>query len=394
MIVTLGITRFNDNVFMFPKNGENQYTNKPDGGLWGSSLDINGDYISDWASFVFNNYYRTKHYCHGMMYELNPLARILRIETPQDYIDLLKEYGTYPNPKFVSNYNLDKLFIDWDAIAEKYDAVHISHRAFMFWRLPCDERIDDAVSQLGSEPADLYSYDCESWVICRPEAIDFSTIRRITVNKEGQIMFKEKYLAFNEIDIADMLNMRRESQEMGLTSMHDTIVLKDNTRVRYIDATVDQYIDYLTKYDYKMKRNDFDRMITAIRSLPNANEDTIEICNLLLGNRNYFKKLTFNGDGSYRTNRIYFDASAGQLIVMVSLHKYDKVAQDYIKTLSEAEALKWVFKHFDTVCFSGPYNCYTVEGFQKEIIDKRERELLDDYYDELWSSTDDMPLHE
>lgn len=394
MIVTLGITNFDYDAFMIPKNGEFQYTNKPDGGLWGSSVNISSGYISEWARFVVCERYRTKHYCRGIMYDLDPLARVLKIETPQDYIDVLKEYGIHPNPKFVSNYKLDKLFIDWDAIVEKYDAVHISHEVVMFWSFPWGKCIDDAVSQLGAEPTDLYSYSCESWIICHPSAIDFSTIRRITINEEGYIMFKDKYPAFDERDIADMLNMRREMQKNDIKPNRDTIVLKDGSRIKYTDATVDQYIDYLTKYDYKMKRRDFDRMITAIRSLPNANKDTTEVCNLLLGNRDYFKKLTFNGDGSYRTNRIYFDASSGQLISMLSLYKYDKVAQDYVKTLSEAEQLKWMFKHFDTVCFSGPYNCDTVEDFQKEMIKQRERELLDDYYDELWSNTDDMPLHE
>ena len=210
---------------------------------------------------------------------------------------------------------------------------------------------------------------------------------------ENPIMFKEKYPTFDKKDIADMLVTRREMHDNNIQPGRDTFDLKDDTQIKYIDATVEQYIEHLTKYDYTMKRKEFDRMITAIRSLPNANKDTIEVCNLLLGNRNYLKKMVFASDTSYRTNRIWFDAHTGQLVVMAFFRNYDKVAHEYVKTLSESEQLKWIFKHFDTVYFSGPYKCDTVEGFQKEILYQKELDALDDY-DQLWIDTVDMLLYE
>lgn len=92
MILTLGIKEFDDDIFEIPYNSiEYQFLNKPAGGLWGSTFTPNDSYVSDWARFVFGERFNIPKYHRGIAYELNPMARVLNVETHDDFINLLKD---------------------------------------------------------------------------------------------------------------------------------------------------------------------------------------------------------------------------------------------------------------------------------------------------------------
>ena len=62
--------------------------------------------------------------------------------------------------------------------------------------------------------------------------------------------------------------------------------------------------------------------------------------------------------------------------------------------MSDVERFKWALSHFDKIYFQCPKWCNTEVDFMLCVTEQQKLDELDTYYDELWSSTDDMPLHE
>lgn len=187
MILTLGIDNFDKDKFEIPHNSEkSQFLNKPVGGLWGSTFTPNYNYVSDWAMFVFENDFATSIYRNGIAYELNSNARVLDIDTRYDFVKLLKNFGRLSLPGCALICSQNKRFIDWDKIVKLYDAVHFSRETVMSCRfIMNEERLDNGEVFTVSN---LYSYDCESWVVCNPDVIDMTSIRKIEMDGEGRLV--------------------------------------------------------------------------------------------------------------------------------------------------------------------------------------------------------------
>jgi len=187
VILTLGIDNFDKDKFEIPHNSEkSQFLNKPVGGLWGSTFTPNYNYVSDWAMFVFENDFATSIYRSGIVYKLNSNARVLNIDTHYDFVKLLKNFGCVSLPEYTLIYSQNKRFIDWDKIVKFYDAVHFSREAVMSCRfIMNEEQLDNGEVFTVSN---LYSYDCESWVVCNPDVIDMKSICKIEIGNKGQLV--------------------------------------------------------------------------------------------------------------------------------------------------------------------------------------------------------------
>lgn len=136
--------------------------------------------------FVFEEDFATSIYCNGIVYELNSNARVLDVKTHDDFISLLKNFGCLSLPGCALICSQNKRFIDWDKIVEFYDAVHFSREVVTSCRfIMNEERLDNGESFTVSN---LYSYDCESWVVCNPDVIDTESIRKIEVDDKGRLV--------------------------------------------------------------------------------------------------------------------------------------------------------------------------------------------------------------
>ena len=187
MILTLGIDSFDRDKFEVPHNSErSQFLNKPVGGLWGSTFTPDRNYVSDWARFVFENDFNIFMNNYGIGYELKLGARVLNVKTHADFVRLLKDVGC----SLLQGCNLicskNKRFIDWDKIVKLYDAVYFSREAVMSCRFIMNkEQLDNGEVFTVSN---LYSYDCESWVVCNPDVIDMKSICKIEIGNKGQLV--------------------------------------------------------------------------------------------------------------------------------------------------------------------------------------------------------------
>ena len=390
MILTLGIKKFDDDVFEIPYNSiEFQFLNKPAGGLWGSTFTPDDEYVSDWARFVFGECFNLPKYYHGIAYDLNPLARVLNIETLEDFIKLLKDAGCLSMLDYGSLFINDKRYIDWDAIVEHYDAVHFGREAVMSCRFIMDRKFQDGDDIF--TVSDLYSYDCECWVICQPVAIDFDTVHEVTVNSKGELTVNKKYPSISREEVKRTIDLYKSLDPNRKKYYHDYIELLDGTKILREHSTIDQFIEWYTKDDRTISRKEFDRLITIIRDNKYADEDTKLICNHLLGNRKYFKKIRLGFDGSYRANRIWFNDNCGHLEVDIYDTQRDfPEVKSATKDMSAVDLLKWMYKHFDTIYLSAPSVCKTTSDIEDNVDRRRILNEYDEFYDDhIWSCTDD-----
>jgi hypothetical protein len=127
------------------QNGMGRLMNKPDNCLWTSTW--TGEYSgSAWIQFVLSGHFRDNPFdC----YLLTP-NRKTRILTIDNRGDLYSTQQRYPL-KNQAGYRL----LDFEAIASKYDAVHLTARGYR-----------DCCSV--TERVNLYWWDCESTVWFRP----------------------------------------------------------------------------------------------------------------------------------------------------------------------------------------------------------------------------------
>ena len=170
-ILTTGRASLSKEKFNNIYHGEFYDLHKPDGGLWGSTFkDIKKDiYASSWleycAGIVEETFFR-KQFNFGVVYELKDSAKILNIDSDEDYINLHKNYGDIN-----TNYTRHTSFINWIKLSKDYDAIHFTEECFLRWRNIFYR------SDLGLR--DLFSFDCESWIIFNFDCIDLDSCKTL-----------------------------------------------------------------------------------------------------------------------------------------------------------------------------------------------------------------------
>lgn len=175
-ILTTGIDKIDPNKFNQCDSSDGFCLNKPFGCLWGSTLyvgQISGKPTSDWKQYTSNDHHG-KDSNIGVSYQLRPDAKIISIDTPRDYLNLMERYKLYY--EHTSNY-----VIDFSALSKDYDAFHLTEYAFKTMRMLLpgyyDDIDDDLMEVVKRKYRDFYSYDAESWILFNLDCINWDTIQ-------------------------------------------------------------------------------------------------------------------------------------------------------------------------------------------------------------------------
>lgn len=133
-----GADKFNFEAFQPPRN---YLPTKPIGGLWCSPV---GDEFYSWLEWCKDNEYP----CIvnlALKFQLPNTARVLTVETDEDYDLLFANYGNV-----TLSFSPFKM-IDWIKVAQDYDSVYvlISKNRSLYWK--------------------LYGWDCDTLWICNPQ---------------------------------------------------------------------------------------------------------------------------------------------------------------------------------------------------------------------------------
>lgn len=107
------------------------YDFKPNGGFWASEYNEDAGNISEWCSYLSDadSIARKKDTKHGVIFTLKENARILKISTEEDIINLAKKYPSYHH---LLNYYKDyptesNLSFDFEELEKEYDAVYVDY---------------------------------------------------------------------------------------------------------------------------------------------------------------------------------------------------------------------------------------------------------------------------
>lgn len=148
-------------------------SNKPSGGLWGSTYTPDERYPSQWVDWCVGDGYRVSDCYHGISFELRPDTRICEIRNALEYRKMMETYG---KSRFSESDNAPKwgnvISIDWDKLSKDYDAFHLTEKAFYELRLPMTDILETSTGVL----ANFYSYDCESWILFNLDCIDQESV--------------------------------------------------------------------------------------------------------------------------------------------------------------------------------------------------------------------------
>jgi hypothetical protein len=147
------------------RNGK--VNNKPEGGLWTSSL-VNGS--CSWRHYVEGIFKQTV--SAGFLLNVDPKARLLLIDTTEDFVTALSEYDWMENP--VRELGLS---LDFERIARSYDGIHLTARGASV------NRFADMHCRALPFGTHLYSWDCESTVWFRWR---FTSCERFTFAAPGR----------------------------------------------------------------------------------------------------------------------------------------------------------------------------------------------------------------
>lgn len=181
-ILVAGITELDENKFQPVISFEEDLDligfyqiNKPDGCLWGSTLTTDELYLSDWLCFSITGFEPevAMKYNEGIVFNLKDNARILTLQSIEDYISLPDKY--FIDGVWGAQYEiLKKKVLNWESISEDYDAFHLTKSAICSMRMPLNQ-----LEKNGERLSDFYSWDVESWVMFNLDCIDRDSIQKL-----------------------------------------------------------------------------------------------------------------------------------------------------------------------------------------------------------------------
>lgn len=171
-LLTFGIDHIDNDLFKPISNPiEFDLRNKPMGGLWGSPYKPNEKYPSDWVNFIDGNLSEEFKKFVGITYNLKSDLKILEIDTLNDYLEVLNNYGYVPFKKLSK-----KLMLNFEAIAKDYNVFHLSDNASIELRFLFGDLCTIAV--------DFFHYDVESYILFSLDCINMDSIEVITLPQD------------------------------------------------------------------------------------------------------------------------------------------------------------------------------------------------------------------
>ena len=156
--VSYGLGEYDPNLFDAIKN--TKYNIKPLGGLWTSPKESK----YGWIDFCRNeNYYKSGGFKTGFEFQLKPNSSVYIINT---FYDLIKAPYKIKDPLY-SGISYNQNFIDYEKMAEEYDAIWLTDDGQYETRLPEMNGLFDFDGRV----INLYGWDCESLIILRKDCI-------------------------------------------------------------------------------------------------------------------------------------------------------------------------------------------------------------------------------
>lgn len=125
--VTIGIPEISKDIFRKVIRPLNNYGIKPNGGLWASRFVSNICCISDWHEYLLfqsDELAYTKNVNIGCIFTLKDDAKILKLETKEDLLEVQKKYP--------SHYYKDEIIPDYEKISKDYDALFLEYDRICF----------------------------------------------------------------------------------------------------------------------------------------------------------------------------------------------------------------------------------------------------------------------
>ena len=94
---------------------------KPIGGIWFSEYTPNKEFVSSWQKFnIKEGLYIEDVTGEGIVFDVDPCAKIYRIDSYEDALSLCQRFGDRSKDSFLGKW------INWEKVASKYDGVYLS----------------------------------------------------------------------------------------------------------------------------------------------------------------------------------------------------------------------------------------------------------------------------
>ena len=156
--VSYGLSEYDPDLFNVIKN--NKYNIKPSGGLWTSPKESK----YGWIDFCRDeNYYKSGGFRTGFEFQLKPNSKVYIIDT---FFDLIQIPYKIKDPLY-SGISYHQNFIDYEKMAEEYDAIWLTDNGERDTRLPEMNGLFDFDGCV----INLYGWDCESLLILKKDCI-------------------------------------------------------------------------------------------------------------------------------------------------------------------------------------------------------------------------------
>ncbi len=139
-------------------------------GMWTSTYTPeNPDGICDWARWCNIEGFREWQWRTGYVYEVRRGLRIIEIDSLRDLLALLDEYGL-PDP--ISMMRPIRFFPNWERLARKFDAVHLTEQGQWDTRM--------------TRPHSLYGWDSESTLWLRLHRNTLRYVKKVPTGMGGR----------------------------------------------------------------------------------------------------------------------------------------------------------------------------------------------------------------
>ena len=132
--IMVGMPIISKDIFRSVLRPFDNYTFKPTGGFWSSTLKNNAYNISDWFNYLLDerDLARKKDIKHATVFTLKNNAKILEINNPEDIVELSKKYPSYHHLlNFYKELTYRNTIFDFEALSKDYDGVYLNYNKIM-----------------------------------------------------------------------------------------------------------------------------------------------------------------------------------------------------------------------------------------------------------------------
>ena len=139
-----------------------------------------------------------------------------------------------------------------------------------------------------------------------------------------------------------------EFTEGKLANVHDGRAFTNGVYV----TTPEDYLEAYTKYDRQLSHEEVAKSLSCLLKAEVLDEESEQLCRLLINNPRYTLKMKIIFDGSYRNNRIWFDHD--KHLYMKCFKSYKNRSYVDCDNMKVKQKLNWMWNHYDVIYFQVP----------------------------------------